>query len=98
MHARHSVAEAGDQSCGARDVATRFADRIDATKDNIVDQRRIELVAVLHGRERLRREIEGRHLVQRSISLAAPARSADGVVDKCVGHFLAPSLSLRERD
>ena len=49
LHARHSVAEAGDQRRGARDVAARFADRIDAAEHDVVDQRRIELVAVLDG-------------------------------------------------
>ena len=47
LHARHAVAEAGDERRGARDVAAGLADRIDAAEHHVVDQRRIELVAVL---------------------------------------------------
>ena len=49
LHARHAVAVAGDERRGARDVAARLADRIDAAEHHVVDQRGIELVAVLDG-------------------------------------------------
>ena len=71
---------------GARDVAARLADRIDAAHHHVVDQRRIELVAVADGLEHMGREIERGHLVQRAVRLAAPARGADVIVDECVGH------------
>ncbi len=86
LHAGHVVAEPGDKRSRARDVAARLADRIDATENDVVDQRGIELVAVLDGRERLRGEIERRHLVQRAVGFPSPARRADGVVNECVGH------------
>ena len=86
LHAGHVVAEPGDKRRRARDVAARLADRIDAAEHDVVDQRGIELVAVLDGRKRLRGEIERRHLVQRAVGFAAPARRADGVVNECVGH------------
>ena len=53
---------------------------------HVVDLRGVELVAVPDGAERLRRQIERGHFVQRAVGLAAPARGADGVVDECVGH------------
>ena len=46
LHARHLVAEAGDERRRARDVAAGFADRIDAAEHHVVDQRGVELVAV----------------------------------------------------
>ena len=49
----------------AGNVAARFADRIDATEDHVVDQRGVETVALLHRREHMGGEIERRHLVQR---------------------------------
>ena len=91
LHARHLVAVARDERRGARDVAARLADRIDAAEHDVVDQLRVELVAVLDRAERLRRQIERGHLVQRAVGLAAPARGADGVVDECVGHCSSPS-------
>ena len=49
LHARHAVAVAGGERRRARDVAARLADRIDAAEHHVVDQRRIELVALLDG-------------------------------------------------
>ena len=46
LHAGDRVAVAGVERRGARDVAARLADRIDAAQHHVVDQRRIELVAV----------------------------------------------------
>src|SRR5262249_7534933 len=70
----------------ARDTAARLADRIDTTKYHVVDKRRIEPVALLYRRQRLRRQIERGHLVQRAIRLAAPSWRADVIVDEGVGH------------
>jgi len=67
LHARDRVAVTGGQRRGARDVAARLADRIDAAEHDIVDQHRIELVAILDGAECLRRETERGHLVQRAV-------------------------------
>ena len=92
LHAGHAVAEARHQRGGARDVAAGFPHRIDAAQHHVVDELRVELVAVLDGGERLRRQIERGHLVQRAVGLAAAARGAHGIVDECVGHvgFLHP--------
>ena len=86
LHARHLVAIARDDRRGARDVAAGLADRIDAAEHHVVDQLRIELVALLDRRQRLRRQIERGHLVQRAVGLAAPARRAHVIVDEGVGH------------
>ena len=40
LHARHLLAEAGLQRRGARDVAARLADRIDAAEHHVLDQLR----------------------------------------------------------
>ena len=53
LHARHLVAVARHDRRDARDVAARLADRIDAAEHHVVDQRRIELVALLDRAERL---------------------------------------------
>ena len=86
LHAGHVVPETRYKRSRARDVAARFADRIDATEHDVVDELGVELVTVLDGRKRLRGEIERRHLVQRAVGFTAPARRADGVVNECIGH------------
>src|SRR6476660_1176068 len=93
LHAGHAVAKSCDECRRAGDVAPGFTDRIDATEHHVVDQRGIELVAILYGGERLTGEIERGHLVQLSVDLAAAARGTNGIVDECVGHFSSPSLS-----
>ena len=67
---------------------------------HVVDQRGIELVAALDGAERLARQIERGHLVQRAVHLAAAARRAHVIVDEGVGHeFLSvPSSFPRKRE
>ena len=92
LHARHAVAVARRERGHARDVAARLADRIDAAEHHVVDQRRIEPVALLHRRQRLRRQVERGHLVQRAVGLAASARRAHVVVDEGVGHFFSRTL------
>jgi hypothetical protein len=86
LDTRYAVAETRDQSRGTSDVAARLADRIDAAEYHIVDLLCVELVAVADGGQRLRREIERGHFVQRAIGLAASARGPYVIVDKCVGH------------
>ena len=41
LHARDRVAVAGVERRGARDVAARLADRIDAAEHHVIDQRRV---------------------------------------------------------
>src|SRR5262245_2238092 len=70
----------------ARDIAARLADRIDTTKYHVVDERRVEVVALLYRCQRVRRQIERGHLMQRAIRLAAPSWRANVIVDEGVGH------------
>ena len=65
--------------------------RGDAAHHHVVDQPRIELIAVLDGAQRLRREIERGHLVQRAIGLAASARRAHMVVNESIRHRRSPA-------
>ena len=86
LHAGRLVAEARRYGAGARDVAARLADRIDAAQNDIVDLLARELVAILDRRQRRDRQSERGNLVQRAVRLAAPARRAHGVVNVSVGH------------
>src|SRR5262245_53540595 len=86
LDARHAIAIACRECRYARDIAARLADRIDTTKNHVVDERRVELIALLHRRQRLRRQIERGHLVQRAICLATPSWRANVIVDEGVGH------------
>src|SRR5262249_60009100 len=79
-------AYAGGGGGRGRHSAARLADRIDTTKYHVVDERRVELVALLHRRQRLCRQIERGHLVQRAIRLAASSWCANVIVDEGVGH------------
>src|SRR5262249_42226524 len=56
--AGHAIAIACRERRPARDIAARLADRIDTTKYHVVDERWVELVALLHRRQRLCRQIE----------------------------------------
>ena len=85
----NAVAIAGDERRGARDIAAGFADRIDAAQHHVIDQSGIEIVAALDGAERLAREIERGHFVQRAVLLAAAARRAHVIVDEGVGHGIS---------
>ena len=86
LHARHAVAVAGAQRGGAGDVAACFADRIDATEHDVVDEGGIEPVACTQARQRLGREGERGDLMECAVRLAPPARGADVIVDEGVGH------------
>jgi hypothetical protein len=86
LHAGHTVAIARDQGRGTRDIGGRLANRIDDPEHHVIDQRGIEIVAALDGAERLRRQIERGHFVQCAVRLAAAARRAHVVINKCVGH------------
>ena len=91
LHAGHAVAEARRQRAHARDVAARFADRIDAAHHHVVDLARLEIVAVLDRLERGLGQLQRRRGVQRAVRLAAPARRAHVVVDERVGHGGLPA-------
>src|SRR5438874_2391628 len=73
-------------------LAAGFAYRVDAAENDVVDQSRIEDVAVLQRRKCLAREIECRHLVQRAVGLAAPTRGPHVVVYEGIGHFVLRKL------
>ena len=90
LHARHVIAVPGDQRGDARDVGAGFADRIDAAENDVVDQFRVEFVAVLERAQRARGELQRRDFMQRAVRLAATARRAHGVVDECVCHLVLP--------
>src|SRR4029453_2630963 len=90
LHTRHAVTKARNQCRRARDIAACFADRVDTTKHHILDERRVELVAVLYCCKRLCSEVECGYLVQRSVGLATPARAADVIVDECLWHGDSP--------
>ncbi len=94
LHAGDAVAIAGDQRRGARDIGGGFADRIDHAHHHVIDQSGVEVVAALDGAERLARQIERGHLVQRAVDLAAAARRAHVIVDEGVGHEF---LSIRSQ-
>src|SRR5262249_16936826 len=54
---------------------------------HVIDQRGIERIARFERAQRLGRELERSHLVQRPVRLAAAPRRAHVVVDKGVGHW-----------
>src|SRR4029079_3085985 len=93
LNARHTIAKTGNQGRRARNVPARFADRVDTTQHDIIHKRRVELVAILDGRQHLGAEVERGYFMRRSVSLATSTRAANGVVDKCLGHELFSSLS-----
>ena len=93
LNARHLIAVTCDKCCRARDVAAGFAHRVDAAEHHVIDQFRIETVALFERAERLGGEIERGDFVQGAVRLAAPARRAHVVVDEGVGHFDPSNLS-----
>jgi hypothetical protein len=64
LNAWNLVAKACDQCRRPRNISACFTDWINAAKHNVVDQRGIELVAVLDPGERLSGEIERSHFMQ----------------------------------
>ena len=80
------VAVIGDERRRAGDVAAGLADRIDAAEDHVVDLLRVEVVALADRAQRRLGKPQRRHLVQRTVLLAAAPRGADVVVDESIGH------------
>ena len=93
LDAGHGVAIARQQRRDARDVAARLPDRIDATHHHIIDQFRIEIVALAQSLQNLRGEVDRLHLMQRAVHLAASARRAQVIVDEGVGHYKLLAIS-----
>src|SRR5262249_22138049 len=62
------------------------ASPIESTQSRTTSSSRVELIALLQRRQRLRRQIERGHLVQRAICLAAPSWRANVIVDEGVRH------------
>ena len=90
LYARHRVAKARGKRAHARDVAARFADRIDATHHHVVDINGVKMVAILDRLQRCRGQMERRSGVQRAVRFAASARRSHVVVDDGFGHRVSP--------
>ena len=86
LHAGHGFAETRLQRRETRDVGAGLADRIDAAEDDVVDDVFLEIVALLQRLQRRRGQRQRGDLVQRAIGLAAAARRANVIVDKCLRH------------
>jgi hypothetical protein len=95
LDARHFLAVVGGNRGRAGDVAARLAHGIDTAKNDILDEDRVEIVPLPDGDEALAGQFERGDLMQRSVALAAPARGADVIVDKCLGHGLVLLLAFR---
>ena len=91
LQAGDAVAEAGDQRGKPRDVGAGLADWIDDAHHHVIDLRRIELVAIPDGAERLARQIERGHFVQGAVDFAAAARRTHVIVDEGVQHGISPA-------
>jgi hypothetical protein len=75
-----------DQCSSTRDIRRGFPHRIDYAKHHVINLRGIEFVTSLDGAKRLACQIKSGHFMQRAVHFAAPARRADVIVDKGVGH------------
>jgi hypothetical protein len=84
--AQKRFAIAGNERRSPRDIAAGFADRIDHAQHHVINQRRIEVVAVLDRAERLACKIERSHFVERTVHFAAAAGCTHVIVDESVGH------------
>ena len=92
LHARHGLGVARHDGGGAGNVGALLADRHDAAEHDVVDQVRVEFVAVAQRLQRGDRQTHRRHFMQRAILAALAARRADGVENVCVGHDHSPAL------
>ena len=78
------LGEAGRERRVATDVDGLVADLHDAAHDHVLDERRVEAVAVDERLERVRREVDGVDVLE--LAVAASERGADGVDDDGGGH------------
>ena len=90
LDARNRIAKARGERAHPRDVAARFADRIDAAHHHVVDLGGIKMVAILDRLQSRRRQMERRSRVQRAIRFAASSRRSHVVVDDGFGHLVSP--------
>ena len=90
LDAGDRLAETGLERGEARDIGAGLADRIDHAEHDVVDDVFGEVVALLQGFQRCRRQCQRGHLVQRAIGLAAAARRANVIVDICLRHPFSP--------
>jgi len=70
----------------ARDVGALLADRLDTAENDVVDECRVEPVAVADGPQHPRRKIDRRDLVQCAVRPPASAWCANVVIDVAFGH------------
>ena len=77
----HGLGPAGAEDGVAADVDALLGDLHDAAHDDVVDQRRVEVVALGDRREGLRGEVDGVDGAELAVALAA--RGADNVDDDC---------------
>ncbi len=86
LDAGNGVTETGLQRRETRDIRTGFADRIDATQHDVIDDIFLEIVALLESFQRRGGQRQRGDFVQRAIGLAAAARRANVIVDICLRH------------
>ena len=80
----HRLGPAGGEHGVAADVERLLGDLHDAAHDHVVDQCRVELVALGHRLEGLGGQVDG--VPAAELPVALPAGGADGVDDDCGGH------------
>jgi hypothetical protein len=84
----HRFGPAGVEHGGAGDVGALLAHRRDATQHYVVDERGVEIQALLQASQQAAQQPHRRRLVQAAVLLAFAARGADVVVDQCIGHVV----------
>ena len=90
---RHRLGPSGGQHRVATDVERLLAHLHDAAGDDVVDERRVEVVARLEGLERLGGQVDGVPVAELAVALAAGG--ADGVDDHGGGHGGPPPFRRR---
>ena len=83
----HVIAVACHECGDARHAAPRLPDWIDAAHDHVIDEMRIEFVAISHRFQRGGGKVQRGNFVQRSVRLAASTRRAHVIIDECFGHL-----------
>ena len=93
--ADHRLGEAGRERRVATDVDGLVADLHDTAHDHVFDQRGVEVVAGDERPQRVRREVDGVHVLELPVALAE--RGADGVDDHGVLHDSSRGLDPKTR-